>query len=83
MQRKVTVITLVTVGFAVIACYTLDLVFVEKAEPSYVLATLFLMSLMALPVVVLALWFSIRKAIRRRRARNDEDIEDQGSGMNK
>jgi len=61
----------------------LDLVFVEKAEPSHVLATLILMSLMALPVVVLALWFSIRKAIRRRRARNDEDIEDQGSGMNK
>lgn len=78
MQRKPTVGTLATIGYiVVVVCYTLDLVFIEKAESSYVLATLLLMSLMALPVVVLALWFSIRKAIRRRRAPNGKAPEDQ------
>ncbi len=68
MKSKLNVAVLGGLGYiVVVGCYIVDLIYVEKARPSYVLATLILLLLMGLPVVLLALCFFFKNTIKGNR----------------
>ena len=73
-QRRVRAGTLLMVGTALVVCYLLYLVFIEGADLSYILAVLLLMSVMALPVIGLALWFLVRRVILKRHRQGGEGL---------